>query len=131
MKISAAEQRYAQSAQLVNDIRAEVDAWRRFADAKSQGVTPETARLLDHWRNHRFSDARPFFCQVEAVETVIWLTEVAPGTKRGRDFLERLQQASDKANPGLYRLALKLDYGTELSGLLRRAGASDAAGDLL
>ena len=41
-------------------------------------VTPETARLLQHWRHHNFSGIRPFFCQVEAVETAIWLTEVAP-----------------------------------------------------
>ena len=41
-------------------------------------VTPETARLLHHWRHHQFSGIRPFFCQVEAVETAIWLTEVAP-----------------------------------------------------
>ena len=41
-------------------------------------VTPETARLLQHWRHHKFSGVRPFFCQVEAVETAIWLTEVAP-----------------------------------------------------
>jgi len=31
--------------------------------------------LLQHWRHHPFSGIRPFFCQVEAVETVIWLTE--------------------------------------------------------
>ena len=40
-------------------------------------VTPETARLLRHWRQHQFSGIRPFFCQVEAAEAVIWLTEVA------------------------------------------------------
>lgn len=110
-EVSSAQQLYAKTAELVNDIRAEVDTWRKLADSKNQGVTPETARLLNHWRHHKFSDARPFFCQIEAVETVIWLTEVAPGTKRGRDFLERLQQANDEANPGLYRLALKLATG--------------------
>jgi type III restriction enzyme len=41
-------------------------------------VTPETARLLQHWRHHEFGGVRPFFCQVEAVETAIWFTEVAP-----------------------------------------------------
>jgi type III restriction enzyme len=109
--VSTAQQLYAKTAELVNDIRAEVDTWRKLADAKNQGVTPETARLLNHWRHHKFTGARPFFCQIEAVETVIWLTEVAPTTKRGRDFLERLRQANDEANPGLYRLALKLATG--------------------
>ena len=57
------------------------DAWTRWRELKNPndwGVTPETARLLQHWRHHPFSGVRPFFCQVEAVETAIWLTEVAP-----------------------------------------------------
>lgn len=41
-------------------------------------MTPSTQRLLRHWRSHPFANQKPFFCQVEAVETVIWLTEVAP-----------------------------------------------------
>ena len=75
-------------------------------------MTPETARLLQHWRSHRFGDIRPFFCQVEAVETAVWLTEVAP--QRGREerqVLDHLDQASEEANPGLARLALKLATG--------------------
>ena len=39
-------------------------------------VTAETAQLLRHWRSHEFETIRPFFCQVEAVETAIWLSEV-------------------------------------------------------
>ena len=70
-------------------------------------MTPETARLLQHWRHHRFSGIRPFFCQVEAVETAIWLTEVAPNTRSGRDFLDHLESAT----PDLPRLALKLATG--------------------
>ena len=55
---------------------------------------------------------RPFFCQVEAVETAIWLTEVAPTLgKAGRAFLEHLDKANEQANPGLARLALKLATG--------------------
>ena len=69
-------------------------------------MTPETARLLRHWRSHRFGDIRPFFCQVEAVETAIWLTEVAPSLgKEGRKFLDQIDAASEQANPGLARLA--------------------------
>lgn len=33
---------------------------------------------MKHWRHHRFSGVRPFFFPVEAVDTTIWLTEVAP-----------------------------------------------------
>ena len=71
----------------------------------------QTARLLQHWRQHQFSNIRPFFCQVEAVETAIWLTEVAPNTGRGKAFLEHLANANHDANPELMRLALKLATG--------------------
>jgi type III restriction enzyme len=74
-------------------------------------VTPETQRLLQHWRAHPFSSYRPFFCQVEAVETAIWLTEVAPADMRGKAFLDHLDSANHEANPGLPRLALKLSTG--------------------
>ena len=74
-------------------------------------MTPETARLLHHWRSHRFADIRPFFCQVEAVETAIWLTEVAPKLPAARPVLKHLEAASEEANPGLARLALKLATG--------------------
>ena len=62
----------------ISGLRHRVDRWRELPDRNSWRVTPETARLLQHWRSHRFGDIRPFFCQVEAVETAIWLTEVAP-----------------------------------------------------
>ena len=77
-------------------------------------MTAQTARLLEHWRgrNHKFQGLRPFFCQVEAAETTIWLMEVAPKLGRQvRSFLDHLQAANDQANPGLNRLALKLATG--------------------
>ena len=96
----------------INDLRRQVDHWRKLPSSEWR-VTPETARLLRHWRHHQFSGIRPFFCQVEAVETVVWLTEVAPSKgKAGRRFLEHLEKANDAANPGLPRLALKLATGT-------------------
>ena len=64
-------------------------------------VTPETTRLLQHWRHHNFSGVRPFFCQVEAVETAIWLTEVAPQSKAGKRILDHLANANKDANPGV------------------------------
>jgi len=109
--LSTREQQYDPTA-LINQIRQEVDIWRSIKDPGSWGVTPETARLLQHWRHHPFQSLRPFFCQIEAAETAIWLTEVShrAGT-RGRQILARLQDASDQANPGLTRLALKLATG--------------------
>ena len=70
---------------IINALRGTVSEWRSY-DPKYWKVTPETARLLQHWRHHKFSGYRPFFCQLEAVETAIYLTEVAPndGKQIGR-----------------------------------------------
>ena len=111
-ELSSDTQRYERTAQTVNEIRRRVDAWRQLSNPNDWHVNPETARLLQHWRHHAFSNIRPFFCQVEAVETAIWLTEVAPKLgKEGRTFLDYLDAANDEANPGLPRLALKLATG--------------------
>jgi type III restriction enzyme len=97
----------------INTIRGFVDRWRDIPNPNDWKVTPETARLLQHWRHHRFSNFRPFFCQVEAAETAIWLTEVAPKSgKRERAVLERLVNANNEANPELLRLALKMATGS-------------------
>ena len=97
----------------INLIRGYVDKWRMTPDPSDWKVTPETARLLQHWRHYQFADIRPFFCQVEAVETLIWLTEVAPkGGKGEKEILERLENASQEANPGLARIALKMATGS-------------------
>jgi type III restriction enzyme len=97
---------------IINEIRVHVGQWRNWPNPAEWRVTPETARLLQHWRHHSFSGIRPFFCQVEAVETLIWLTEVAPHAgKAARGFLEHLANANRDANPDLLRIALKLATG--------------------
>jgi len=108
--LSTQEQQYDITA-VINGVRDQVGAWRQLQNSNDWQVTPETARLLQHWRHHTFSNTRPFFCQVEAAETAIWLTEVAPNTKAGKSFLEHLANANHDANPGLARLALKLATG--------------------
>ncbi len=107
--ISSKEQQYDPTP-IINDVRSHVATWRGLP-ASQWGVTPETARLLNHWRNYDFPSYRPFFCQIEAVETAIWLTEVAPHTAPGRRFLEILENVNRDASPGLSRLALKLATG--------------------
>jgi type III restriction enzyme len=96
---------------IINEVRQNVDAWRVLPSPGQWQVTPETARLLQHWRYHQFSGVRPFFCQVEAVETAIWLMEVAPQSKSGKRVLEHLASANRDANPELMRFALKLATG--------------------
>jgi type III restriction enzyme len=108
--VSTAAQQYDPTP-VINELRRHVDQWRVIANPGSWGVTPETARLLQHWRHHQFSGVRPFFCQIEAAETVIWLTEVAPNERVGKRFLEHLTNANNDANPELMRLALKLATG--------------------
>lgn len=76
--LSTQEQQYESTASNINALREQLDRWRMIKDPASWGVSPETARLLQHWRHHAFNTVRPFFCQVEAVETAIWLSEVAP-----------------------------------------------------
>ena len=97
---------------LINEIRGYVNAWRQIPNQADWGVTPASARLLDYWRNHQFSSVRPFFCQVEAVETIIWLTEVAPKRAVTKGLLDQIQKANDEANPQLFRLAMKMATGS-------------------
>ena len=110
--LSTEKQQYDPTSAVINELRFHVDQWRNFSNPNDWKVTPDTQRLLQHWRHHKFSDVRPFFCQIEAVETAVWLTEVAPQLgKSGKRFLEHLADANNGANPELMRLALKLATG--------------------
>ncbi len=109
--LSSAEQEYNPKP-IINEIRTYVESWRNLPNPEQWLVAPETARLLQHWRHHKFQGIKPFFCQIEAVETAIWLTEVAPKLgARGHKFWEHLKGANAQANPELMRMALKLATG--------------------
>jgi len=97
--------------QIVNEIRRSVSAWRSLPSPRDWNVTPATARLLQYWRTHDFEGIRPFFCQVEAVETLIWLTEVARKDPRHKRFWAHIESANAGANPDLMRLAMKMATG--------------------
>jgi type III restriction enzyme len=72
---------------LVNKIRPRVKAWREHPTNPCAGVTGITRRLLEHWRNpEERKDRRFFFCQLEAIETLIWLTEAPQSEKVGIDI---------------------------------------------
>jgi len=110
--LSTEQQQYDPTSPFINELRVQLDRWRALPNPNQWNVTPETARLLQHWRHHPFNDIRPFFCQIEAVETAIWLAEVAPKLgKEGRKFLEHIEAANLQSNPGLSRMALKLATG--------------------
>src|SRR3989449_6677809 len=111
MGLSTEKQEYDPTS-IINEVRQRLALWRTLPSPFDWQVTPETARLLQHWRSHKFSSIRPFFCQVEAVETAIWLSEVAPQSgKSGKALLEHVANANNDANPELLRLALKLATG--------------------
>jgi type III restriction enzyme len=69
---------------LVNQIRERVKAWRDDRDNPYAGVTGITRRLLAHWQDSElWQDRRFFFCQLEAMETLIWLAEAPEAEKVG------------------------------------------------
>ena len=108
--LSSSKQEYDQTS-VINEIRSYVDQWRALPNQNQWQVSPETARLLHHWRHYEFTGVRPFFCQIEAVETAIWLTEVAPNMSSGRAILSLLEASNRDSNPDLMRIALKLATG--------------------
>ncbi len=108
--ISNNRQTYATSL-FINSVREKVSEWRKIVSPEKWQVSPETARLLQHWRHYDFHGVRPFFCQLEAIETAIWLAEVAPLSKQGQNFIEQITTANKDANPEIWRVALKLATG--------------------
>nr|WP_236960732.1 DEAD/DEAH box helicase family protein [Methylobacterium durans] len=96
---------------MINEIRGHVASWRALKNPADWGVTPATQRLLQHWRHHEFHGPRPFFCQVEAAETIIWLTEVAARQRQYAHLWRNVEGSNESANPGLLRLALKMATG--------------------
>lgn len=92
----------------VNEIRRLVKLWRegRYQD----DVTRQTARLLEYWcRDDR--TRRLFFCQIEALETLIYITEVAK--KYGHTWIENdLRRFNEDSNAGLLRIASKMATGS-------------------
>lgn len=91
----------------VNNIRARVAMWRK---GNYPGVTPTTSRLLTYWTDPS-REKKLFFCQIEALETAIYITEVAK--KYNDAWIENmLRSANDLSNPGLPRLAFKMATGS-------------------
>lgn len=91
----------------INRIRDRVDAWRAGGYV---GVTAVTRRLLEYWSDA--SREKPlFFCQREAVETVVYLAEVA--VRYGDAWIENyLRDRNAEYNAGLPRVAMKMATGS-------------------
>jgi len=92
---------------LVNDIRRRIALWRKGGYL---GVTPTTARLIAYWTDSN-REKKLFFCQNEALETAIYIAEVA--RKYGDSWIENaIREANDTSNPGLPRTAFKMATGS-------------------
>lgn len=92
---------------LVNDIRQRVAVWRKGG---YPGVTPTTSRLIAYWTDPT-REKKLFFCQNEALETAIYITEVAK--KYSDTWIDNmLRSANDTSNPGLPRTAFKMATGS-------------------
>lgn len=99
----------------VNGVRARVDAWRA---QNYPGVSDTSRRLLGFWfaDEHRTQTGEPFrfyFCQREAVETVIYLTEIEPvrGLKDLLEFSEHGMRI-EPGEPKRQRLGIKMATGS-------------------
>jgi type III restriction enzyme len=92
---------------LVNDVRRRVAMWRKGGYV---GVTPTTSRLIGYWTDPN-REKKLFFCQNEALETAIYITEVAK--KYGDAWIEnKVRDGNDSSNPGLLRTAFKMATGS-------------------
>lgn len=86
---------------IVNQIRQRVDQWRA---SNYKGITGVTKALIEHWRDKDQREFQFFFCQIEAIETLIWLIESSESEKSGIDI---------KSDGGEFlRLCSKLATGT-------------------
>jgi len=90
----------------INRVREHVGAWR---SARYPGITAVTRDLLTYWTEPA-RDKPLFFCQIEALETAIFLAEV---TGHRQPWTEnKLREDSQARNPGLYRIAFKMATGS-------------------
>jgi type III restriction enzyme len=99
----------------INLLRKEVRAWRESGYAGS--ITRVTKELLQHWflNEQRIITKTFFFAQREAIETAIWLNELAPFSNVGTEILRRLKENNARDLPQemvLPRIAFKMATGT-------------------
>lgn len=65
---------------LVERIRERVNTWR---EAQYPGITTVTRSLLEHWNDPSARQHPFYFCQLEAIETLIWWVEAPAEFKQG------------------------------------------------
>jgi len=93
--------------EFINRLRNEVRTWRLGGHPR---ITNTTRRLLEYWTNPN-RERRLYFCQVEAIETAIYLAEVVASNDPGH-IMEKLKAGNDAANQDLFRIAFKMATGS-------------------
>jgi len=91
----------------INEVRGTIAKWRFGGHS---GITTTTRQLLEYWINPD-RERRLFFCQIEALETAIYLTEVAD-RQDGAWILRQLKEANHAHSPLLNRVAFKMATGS-------------------
>ena len=104
------------NAEFINEIRSQVKSWREADYPKASRITRE---LLHFWFSNpeRQNQLKLFFCQREAVETAIWLNEIAERDPNVGNYLlneltERRHSVSANDEDVLPRTAFKMATGT-------------------
>jgi Type III restriction enzyme, res subunit. len=96
-----------QQNEIVNEVRQAVGRWRLLGYPHTTAITKD---LLAHWRAED-RDRRLFFCQIEAAETAIYLTEAAEKIGDTK-ALNMIRAENARLNAGLPRLAFKMATGS-------------------
>ncbi|MBJ7900809.1 MAG: restriction endonuclease subunit R [Cyanobacteria bacterium RI_101] len=94
----------------INEIREKVGIWRRGGYQSAVKITPTTRTLLDYWQRPD-RERKMFFCQIEALETAIYITEVAKPS--GDTYIDnQLRRFGEEAGSTLPRMAFKMATGS-------------------
>ncbi len=101
---------------LVNALRDDVKRWR---EANYRNATNVTRELLHHWTRAE-RELRLFFCQREAIETVIYLAEIRRAGKRlgfnptftDADLAKLVDTPNEPDFPALVRYGCKMATGS-------------------
>jgi len=97
----------------INEVRVAMDSWRA---QDRPGLSSVSRELLRHWTRPE-REPRGYWCQIEAIETAMFLAECAERT--GCAWIGReLKEVADAYNAGLYRVAFKMATGTGKTALM-------------
>ena len=107
--LSNREQRYDPTG-IINKLRPLIDQWRLLPNPSDWLVSPETTRLLQHWRYHQFNNHRPFFCQVRLSKPPSGLLRWPPSQQR--QTLPRIpRQSQQRCQSRVYSLGPSVGHG--------------------